>query len=134
MGKELVAELYRVWSQDDLSKLGSIVAENYTVFSDPGDGWEGKTLTPEEYRTRLMYSRNAFPDLVFEISHLIGEEQFVAVVWKATGTHKGDLPELPATGKKLIFTGQTTYLIKDGKVSGHWQTIDRLGFIQQLRK
>jgi steroid delta-isomerase-like uncharacterized protein len=130
MEKQLVADLYKVWSQDDLSQLGSLVSENYTIFSDPGDG---KTLKLEEYHTRLMYSRKAFPDLFFEISHLISEEQLVDVVWKATGTHRGDLPGLPATGKKLTFAGQTMYLIKNKKFAGHWQTIDRLDFIQQFK-
>lgn len=133
MGKLLVEELYKIWSQDDLGAIGSLVAESYTIFSDPGDAWEGQTLDRDEYRARLLYSRNAFPDLVFEISHLVGEDGLVAVVWKATGTHRGDLPGLPASGKKLTFAGQTTYLIKDGKVAGHWQTIDRLGFIQQFK-
>lgn len=64
---------------------------------------------------------------------MIHEHDRVAVIWKASGTHVGDLNGLPATGKKLGFSGQTFYLIEKGKAAGHWQTIDRLGFIQQLQ-
>ncbi|HKQ30958.1 MAG TPA: ester cyclase [Burkholderiales bacterium] len=133
MGKKLITDLYRLWSQDDVSAISSLVAEQYTIFSDPGDAWEGKTLTRDEYRNRFLYSRKAFPDLVFETGQFVHDGGHVAVAWNASGTHLGDLEGLPATGKKLSFSGQTIYLVLDGLVAGHWQTIDRLGFIQQLR-
>jgi predicted ester cyclase len=50
------------------------------------------------------------------------------------GTHSGDLRGLPATGKRLRFAGQTIYEMKDGQVAGHWQVVDRLGFVEQLRQ
>lgn len=133
MEKELIKKLYEAWSQDDLSAIDGLIAESYTIFSDPGDAWEGQTLNRSEYRNRLLYSRKAFPDLVFEITQSVHENDRVAVIWKAYGTHLGDLRGLPATGKKLSFSGHTVYAVKDGKVTGHWQTTDRLGFIQQLR-
>ena len=133
MGTELIRRLYETWSQDDLTSLDSLIAARYSIFSDPGDAWEGQTLDRATYRTRLLHSRKAFPDLVFEIAQLIHEQDRVAAIWKASGTHLGDLPGLPATGKKLSFAGQTFYLIENGKAAGHWQTIDRLGFIQQLQ-
>ncbi len=133
MEKKLIEDLYKTWSQEDLSSIDSLIAETYTIFSDPGDAWEGQTLNRSTYRTRVLYSRKAFPDLTFEISTLVHENNLVAVIWKASGTHLGDLQGLPATGKRLNFSGQTIYLIKDGMVAGHWQVIDRLGFIQQIR-
>ena len=134
MGSELIRRLYETWSQDDLTGVDSLIAERYTIFSDPGDVWEGQTLDRDTYRNRLLYSRRAFPDLVFEIMQLIHECDRVAVIWKASGTHLGDLLGLKATGKRLSFSGQTLYVIENGKVAGHWQTIDRLGFIQQLQE
>jgi steroid delta-isomerase-like uncharacterized protein len=133
MGSDVIRKLYATWSQDDLTGLDSLIAEKYTIFSDPGDAWEGQTLDRSAYRERLLHSRRAFPDLVFDIEQLIQENKRVAVIWKAAGTHLGDLRGLPATGKRLSFAGQTFYLIEDGKARGHWQVIDRLGFIQQLQ-
>lgn len=133
MGSDVIRRLYQTWSQDDLTGLDSLIAEKYTIFSDPGDAWEGQTLDRATYRKRLLVSRRAFPDLVFEIMQLIQENDRVAVIWRATGTHLGDLRGIPATGKRLSFSGQTFYLIENGKAAGHWQVIDRLGFIQQLQ-
>jgi len=133
MASDLIRRLYETWSKDDFSELDSLIAEKYTIFSDPGDAWEGQTLDLGTYRNRLLYSRRAFPDLVFDVMQIIAERDRVAVIWKASGTHLGDLRGLPATGKRLGFSGQTFYLIQDGKAAGHWQVIDRLGFIQQLQ-
>jgi|SRR5579862_995183 len=133
MGKDLIRKLYQTWSQDDLTRLDLLIADRYTLFSDPGDAWEGQTLDLDAYRTRLRKSRRVFPDLEFEIIQSLHEGDRVAVIWKATGTQLGDLDAMPASGRRLEFSGQTFYLIENGKVAGHWQVIDRLGFIQQLQ-
>jgi steroid delta-isomerase-like uncharacterized protein len=133
VSSELIQRLYETWNQDDITGLGSLIAESYTIFSDPGDAWEGQILNLDMYRRRLLHSRRAFPDLIFEIVQSIQGDDRVAVMWKASGMHLGDLPGLPASGKRLEFSGQTFYLIEHGKAAGHWQTIDRLGFIQQLQ-
>ncbi|QDK39400.1 ester cyclase [Bdellovibrio sp. NC01] len=133
MNKKLIENLYQAWNQDDPKKFDDLISEWYTIFSDPGDGWEGKTLDKDTYKTRVQFSRKAFPDLKFSVSQLIEEGDRVAVVWSAEGTQLGDLPGIPATKKKLTFAGQTVYQIKNGKVSGHWQTMDRLGLFMQTR-
>lgn len=133
MSSELIKRLYAVWSQDDLSSLDLLIAERYTIFSDPGDAWEGQTLDRAAYRSRLMHSRMAFPDLVFEVLQSVHERDRVAVTWRASGTQLGNLGTLPASGRRLTFAGQTLYALQNDRVVGHWQTIDRLGFIQQLQ-
>jgi len=134
MEKKLITNLHEIiWNQGTLAAVDTIVSEAYTIFKDAGDAWEGLTLDRDTYRKRVLYSRNAFPDLIFKIETMVHEKDLVAVIWKAKGTHLGNLTGLPATGKKLSFEGQTVYKIVDGLVAGHWQTVDRLGFIQQLR-
>jgi steroid delta-isomerase-like uncharacterized protein len=133
-GDAVVAELYRaVWSEGDLGAVARLVAPRYVVHADPGDPWEGKTLDHDGYARRVAYSRAAFPDLVFTTHELVTAGDRVAVRWSAEGTHAGDLRDLPATGRRLGFAGQTIYALEDGRVAGHWQVVDRLGFVQQLR-
>jgi steroid delta-isomerase-like uncharacterized protein len=131
---QLVRDLHDiVWSAGDLSAVDRLVAPRYVIHSDPGDQWEGQTLDRAAYCQRVQFSRTAFPDLIFILHDLIASEHRVAVRWSAEGTHKGDLPGLPATGRRLGFAGQTIYDIVDGQVAGHWQVVDRLGFMQQVR-
>ena len=130
----IVRELYDiVWSAGELSAIDRLVAAQYVMHSDPGDPWEGCMLDRATYRERVMYSRTGFPDLIFMVHEIIPTEHRVSVRWGAEGTHTGDLVGLAATGKRLRFAGQTIYEIVQDQVAGHWQVIDRLSFIQQLR-
>jgi steroid delta-isomerase-like uncharacterized protein len=133
--EELVRELYdAVWTRGELDAIPRLVAPKYVVHSDPGDAWDGRTLDPSAYRKRVEYSRGAFPDLAFTVDELVAAGERVAVRWSATGTHHGDLRGFPRTGRRLAFSGQTFYEVKDGRIRGHWQVVDRLGFAEQLRK
>lgn len=130
----MVSELYgRVWSDGDYSAVERLIAPTYTIHSDPGDAWEGQSLDRSGYVERAQFSRTAFPDLVFEMHDLVAAGDRVAVRWSAAGTQLGGLPGLPASGRRLKFSGQTIYELKQGYIAGHWQVIDRLGFAQQLR-
>jgi steroid delta-isomerase-like uncharacterized protein len=130
----IVEDLYRlVWSRGDYQAIERLVARRYAIHSDPGDAWEGRTLDRDEYRERVEYSRMAFPDLAFTVHDTIATDLRVSVRWSAEGTHRGDLRDLPATGKRLTFAGQTIYELEGGQIAGHWQVVDRLGFVRQLQ-
>lgn len=129
-----VVDLHRfVWNRGDYGAIERLVAPRYVIHSDPGDPWEGQTLDRQGYAERVAYSRHAFPDLAFSPDELVAAGDRVAVRWRAEGLHSGDLRGLAATGKRLRFAGHTIYEMKDGQVAGHWQVVDRLGFIEQLR-
>ena len=49
----------RVWNNNDLNAIDELIAESYTVHSDPGDPWDGKELTREGFRERMVLSRVA---------------------------------------------------------------------------
>jgi predicted ester cyclase len=129
-----ILDLHRlVWNRGEYVEIKRLVAPQYTIHSDPGDPWEGQTLDRRTYEERVGYSRDAFPDLAFTVHEAVSAGGRIAVRWSAEGTHAGDLRGLPATGKRLRFTGQTIYERKEGQVAGHWQVVDRLGFLEQLR-
>jgi predicted ester cyclase len=131
----IVIDLHRqVWSCGDYGAIERLVAPRYVIHSDPGDPWEGQSLDRMGYKERVQYSRHAFPDLVFSSDEVVAAGDRAAVRWRAEGKHSGNLRGLPATGKRLRFAGQTMYEMKDGQVAGHWQVVDRLGFVEQLRQ
>lgn len=134
-GRVLLLDLYQqVWSYGDYAAVERLVAPQYTIHSDPGDAWEGRTLDRRAYTERVRYSRTAFPDLTFTPQELISAGERVAVRWSAEGTQEGALQELPASGRRLRFSGQTIYELKHGQVAGHWQVVDRLCLLEQLRR
>ena len=121
-----------VWNNGKFNQINAYVADQYEIKHDPGDPWEGQVLNPNEYKERVLYSRNAFPDLQFDVQELIEEDDKVVTSWLMSGTHLGDLPQLPASGKSFSISGMTIYYFSEGKACGHWQAYDRLGFLAQI--
>lgn len=131
--KRLADFLRRIWSEGETGSVGEFIAAIYTIENDPGDPWDGQTLTRAGYTDRLIASRAAAPDQVFSPLHMIEEGDRIAVTWSWTGTHLGDLPGIPATGRRIAMTGATVYRFNErDELTGHWQIADRLGVYQQL--
>lgn len=64
---------------------------------------------------------------------MVAEDDAVAVTWQWAGTHLGDLPGFPASGRQVRMSGITLYDVASGRLAGHWQIVDRLGVYRQLR-
>jgi steroid delta-isomerase-like uncharacterized protein len=80
----------------------------------------------------------AFPDITFWTTEpLIAEGDKVVGRWKGEGTHQGEFAGIPATGKKVSFTGTTVYKVVDGKVveeigeEDAWLVLRQLGVIPE---
>ena len=121
-----------VWNKGDFNNLRDYLSPTYTIRNDPGDPWDGQTIDQNTFKERVAYSRNAFPDLQFDIQEMIEENKKIAVRWVMSGTHAGDLPQLPATGKCFSVSGMTFYYFEGGKLCAHRQTFDQLGFLSQI--
>ena len=130
--KTLQTFITEVWNNGDFTNLEGFLAPAYEIRHDPGDPWDGKTLNVDEFKVRVLYSRNAFPNLHFNLQEMISETNKVAVRWTMSGTHQGDLPQLPATGKQFSITGMTFYYFDKGKLCGHSQSFDQLAFLSQI--
>ena len=122
----------RVWNSGDLDAIDELVAESYTVHSDPGDPWDGQTLTRDGFKERTAISKAPFPDLKFEVGIMVPGDEHVAVSWVMRGTNTGALGELPATNRPIEAKGLTIYHFEDGLISGHTQVSDRLAVMMQL--
>lgn len=128
----LTTFMEEIWNQGNFSQLENFVAPTYEIKHDPGDPWEGQILDLDTLQTRVLYSRNAFPDLNFAIQEMVAEADKVVAFWLMSGTHQGDLPNLPATGRSFSISGMTIYYFDEDKVCGHTQAYDRLGFLGQV--
>lgn len=131
--KEAVIKLIdEVWNKKNFSIVDQLIAPQYTIRHDPGDQWEGKTIDLVTYKRRVKTSSDILPDQHFFIEDLVCQGDKVVISWRFTGTQKGKIPGLPVTNKKVSVSGMTIYYFSDGKIIGHWQVVDRLGFLQQL--
>jgi steroid delta-isomerase-like uncharacterized protein len=124
--------MQQIWNEGDFSRLSDMVAPAYTVSQDDYDPWSGQVIDHETFKQRVLYSRNAFPDLNFDIREMAEGDDSVAIRWVMSGTHEGDLPILPATGRKFSIAGMTFYYFESDKVCGHAQSFDQFGFLKQM--
>jgi steroid delta-isomerase-like uncharacterized protein len=118
-----------VWNDRNIAAIDELMAADY-VHHDPqspkfSNGREG-------YKQLVAYYLNAFPDSHFTIDQEIQEGDAVVTRWTVNGTHRGDLPTLPASGKTFSVTGITVARLQDGKFVESWNNWDALGLMQQL--
>ena len=117
-----------VWNQKRVEKIDELVATDYIhhdVLSPDRKGIDA-------YKQFVHHYRNAFPDIHFKIEDEIADGDTVVIRWTVTGTHNGDLPGLPRTGKAISVTGITIARLSDGKFVEAWNNWDALGMMQQL--
>ena len=127
--------LDRVWSSGEVDACDRFLAPHYTIFHDPGDPWDGLTLDVSGFKERVRLSRKPFPDQRFDTRSWFESADGVCVTWLWSATHLGDFPGFPASGRRLRTSGVTAYrLDEDDRILGHWQVVDRLGVLHQLRQ
>jgi steroid delta-isomerase-like uncharacterized protein len=118
-----------IWNQGNLAVVDELTSPDYAGhFFLPGmaSGVEG-------FKQFVMLYRSAFPDVHFTVDDIVAEGDRVATRWTATGTHTGQLMNIPPTGKKVTVTGMTlTRYNAEGKGVEGWANFDQLGMLQQL--
>src|SRR3972149_11089421 len=92
-----------VFGKGKLNVLDELIANDH-VNSGPGT-LPGLPTGPEGSKQFVTVYRNAFPDAHFTIDEQIVEGDKVVTRWTASGTHKGELVGIPATGKSSTVTG-----------------------------
>jgi steroid delta-isomerase-like uncharacterized protein len=122
--------LEEVWNKRNMAVLNEIIANDH-VNSGPGT-LPGLTPGPEGSKQFVNVYLNAFPDVHFTIDEQIAEGDKVVTRWTASGTHKGELVGIPATGKSSTVTGINVDRIVNGKIVESWGIFDQFGMMQQL--
>jgi predicted ester cyclase len=78
------------------------------------------------------YLRAAFPDRVDVIEEVIGEGDTVGLLFRLTGTHRGNLFGIPPTGRKVDVYEAAILRIAEGRVIEGWFMADEAGMLKQL--
>lgn len=83
-------------------------------------------------RAQVAMYRAGFPDLVMTVDAQYEDGDAVINRWTATGTHTGDLPMLPASGRTATVTGILIDRFEGDQIAESWTSWDTLGMLQQL--
>ncbi len=101
-------------SQGNINALHNDYAHNAIVEDSMHD-------TPFVGREAIMARKGvgmaAIPDLKIKPTNRVVHGNQVTVEWYATGTHTGDFPGLPASGRTFSFHGVTVVVREQGKIT-----------------
>lgn len=132
VGSESVALVRRflvdAYSEGNFDILDEILDVDYVDRNAPPGTPPGR----EGIRGLMAYFRSAFPDFRFEIEDTIEERDRIAVRYTVTGTHRGELFGIPATGKTISIGGISIYQVEGGRLREAWVQYDALGMMRQL--
>ena len=127
--ERLLSGIGEGWNSHDVERIISFFADD-CLYEDlaVGVAKRGKKEVTEFIREFFA----GFPDVKFEIRGCFSTNDRVCIEWVMTGTHSGDLPGMPATGKAISIRGVNVKEIKDNKVTRHTDYYDMATLLRQL--
>lgn len=78
------------------------------------------------------YLRTAFPDRDDHIEDMIADGNMVGMLFRFTGTHRGNFFGIPPTGKTIDVQEAGIFKLADGRITEAWFMADEAGLLQQL--
>ncbi|MBZ4396050.1 ester cyclase [Myxococcus sp. MISCRS1] len=115
----LTEELYNLRKLDRVPEL---FAEDYV---DHSQGAPKDVVGPAVVLQQAEATFQTFPDLRFDILHVVADQDLVLVHWKAAGTDPLNLDDA-GKPRPLALAGHSLYRMRDGKVVESWDISDRL--------
>lgn len=117
-----------LWGRGDASLIPEIYAPDVVDrMPVPGQapGHAGLVAVLETFHA-------AFPDLTMELHGVLAEGDRAVDWWTFRGTHRGEVMGVPATGRRVAFSGIDVARIRDGRVVEIWHVEELLRLWQQI--
>lgn len=128
--KHLVeAFIQELFTKGDLDAVDRYLAPDFVNHDAP---FPGAPPGADGLRQAAAMFRQAFPDWHSKAEQLIAEQDTVVEVFTASGTHRGELMGVPATGKTITLRGINVFRIDGDRIAERWGRLDQLGLLQQL--
>jgi steroid delta-isomerase-like uncharacterized protein len=128
--ERLLDDWATAWSSHDPEKVLALFTDD-CVFEDVPFGVV--TRGKEQLRSFANGAFAAVPDFKFELTSRLAGDDWAAIEWVMSGTHKGDFPGMPATGKRFSSVrGSTIFALKAGKIRRESDYWDAATFMRQV--
>ncbi len=121
-----------MFNKGDLSVVDELVAERGEDHQE-----EPGTDFAEHLKDVIKKMRTAFPDLHFELHHVLAEGEIVAVHSTMTGTHRGrfeigPFAQVEPAGRRVAVRHMHFFRWVDGKNTDLWHVMDTSTWMRQL--
>ncbi len=127
--KQMYTDYIATWSTHDVEKMATYFTDDCVYENLAREQvYRGKNEVKEWARMSFV----AIPDFKLEVTSLFVSGNWLACEWVMTGTHTGNAPDFPATGKSFSVRGSAIAEVIDGKIKReaiYWGTAT---FLRQL--
>ena len=127
--KELSRRFTELFSTGDEALADEILSPDAVFHGTAGDG---ELRGVDAMKAFVAGYRQAFPDAHSMVEDQIAEGDKVVTRWRARGTHRGRLGQIPATERAFEMDGVTIERIEEGRIAEVWVARDELGLLHQL--
>ena len=130
-GTGLIKRFYKeIIEGGNLALIDELATDDYV---DHEEALPGQPPGKDGVRYFVKAVREAFPDIrVKSIEPWLSDGDMEACHVVLTGTHRGEMAGIPATGRTVEFGATDIIRVADGKVAEHWGTTDNMGLMQQI--
>jgi steroid delta-isomerase-like uncharacterized protein len=115
------------WNRKNPGLVGELFATSCSLHTPDGilQGQDGAGLLYSTYAT-------AFPDFRVSTDDMLADGNKVVVRYTFTGTHKGPLTTVPASGRQVTVQGIGIFRLTGGKVDEVHFVWDKFALLQQI--
>lgn len=122
--EETLREYYEAWSRHDADEVMSFFAEEAS-FEDLAFAarFEGR----DAIRAFVDLTYTGAPDFVVRPTEIVVGQGRAAAAWTMSGTHLGDFPGLPATGRPFEVRAASLVSFEGGKIKtivDYWNPVE----------
>jgi predicted ester cyclase len=113
-----------------LSVVDEVLAEDFRFRGSLGL----ETCGRSDFINYIQIIRQAFPDFYNQIIETIAEDNRVVARLNYSGTHRGRIFEIDATGIKVSYDGVAIFAIGGGQLTSGWVLGDLFALMRQLQR
>lgn len=116
------------WNQERFGSFAEQIGED-VIFNFRG---ERQATNIEGLKSLITFWRQAFPDLQFEVLHLLAEADLVAVNLVFKGTHEGEWQGIAPTGRSFEIEEMMFFRFQGDTLVELWEVYDEALLIRKL--
>jgi steroid delta-isomerase-like uncharacterized protein len=111
-------------NEHDFDRMASFYTPTINVNDVPMD--------PAAVTAQFAPLISAFPDWHWEMRHIVVDDDYIAVHFTVTGTHRGAFQGVEATGRRVSISEFTLYRVEDGKFAEVWDLAEMDAVMRQI--
>ena len=115
------------WNKKNPALIGELFATN-CAFHTPDGALQGQDGARQLYNAYTT----AFPDFSLRTDDILADDNRVVVRYTFTGTHKGPLAAVPASGKQANVQGIVIFRLAGGRADEVRFVWDKFALMQQI--